>query len=276
MQHGCETILLCCLSWFSSVSEECCSHHCRWLQVSLHVLLPPENHLQTQCWSDVRQQQLLITRDDHSQPGQAGSQESRPHQCLHPGRHWGHPWWWGWSIWQVALCGPSRSSFLTGRRPDTIRCYDNEDKARINLPDIITMPQYFKENGYQTLATGKIFHPGKVLSSSSLKLIHFNTRNPQQQQQWWLSSILDSQDLPHSDNWQQEHLLVLLLRPGAGEHHSERRGQRGSLHWDTEQGFNHQQSAILLRSWSAQASHALGRATGVLWSVSWRRRHWPS
>ena len=62
---------------------------------------------------------------------------------------------------QVALCGPSRSSFLTGRRPDTVRCYVSENKARESVPDIITMPQYFKENGYLTLGTGKIFHPGE-------------------------------------------------------------------------------------------------------------------
>ena len=62
---------------------------------------------------------------------------------------------------QVALCGPSRSSFLTGRRPDTIRCYDNDDRFRKNLPNTVSMPQYFKENGYLTLGTGKIFHPGK-------------------------------------------------------------------------------------------------------------------
>jgi len=61
---------------------------------------------------------------------------------------------------QVALCGPSRSSFLTGRRPDTIRCYDNFHRFRENLPNTISMPQYFKENGYLTLGSGKIFHPG--------------------------------------------------------------------------------------------------------------------
>ena len=49
---------------------------------------------------------------------------------------------------KVALCGPSRSSFLTGRRPDTIRCYDNHHRFRENLPNTISMPQYFKENGY--------------------------------------------------------------------------------------------------------------------------------
>merc|ERR1712110_974027 len=49
---------------------------------------------------------------------------------------------------QVALCAPSRSSFLTGRRPDTIRCYDILHRFRENLPNTISMPQYFKENGY--------------------------------------------------------------------------------------------------------------------------------
>merc|ERR1712110_412648 len=62
---------------------------------------------------------------------------------------------------QVALCAPSRSSFLTGRRPDTIRCYDILHRFRENLPNTISMPQYFKENGYTTLGSGKIFHPGR-------------------------------------------------------------------------------------------------------------------
>ena len=62
-------------------------------------------------------------------------------------------------------CRPSfealhRSSFLTGRRPDTIRCYDNPALVRENFPEVVTMPQYFKQHGYLTLGAGKVFHPG--------------------------------------------------------------------------------------------------------------------
>ena len=66
---------------------------------------------------------------------------------------------------QVALCGPSRSSFLTGRRPDTIRCYDLFDSQtfRQRLPGLVTLPQYFKERGYLTLGAGKVFHPGYLV-----------------------------------------------------------------------------------------------------------------
>ena len=66
---------------------------------------------------------------------------------------------------QVALCGPSRSSFLTGRRPDTIRCYDNSHSKtlRKRLPELVTMPQFFKENGYLALGAGKVFHPGSII-----------------------------------------------------------------------------------------------------------------
>merc|ERR1711971_27645 len=61
---------------------------------------------------------------------------------------------------QYALCGPSRNSFLTGRRPDTTRCYAEHRFRARGLDVAVTLPQYFKENGYMTLGMGKVWHPG--------------------------------------------------------------------------------------------------------------------
>lgn len=59
---------------------------------------------------------------------------------------------------QQALCNPSRSSFLTGRRPDTLRLWMNGTHFRERNPDVVTLPQWFKDNGYETRCVGKIFH----------------------------------------------------------------------------------------------------------------------
>src|SRR5690348_16182094 len=42
---------------------------------------------------------------------------------------------------QFALCDPSRSSLLTGRRPETIQIYDLETFVRTHAPDVVTLPQ---------------------------------------------------------------------------------------------------------------------------------------
>src|SRR5262245_24260104 len=59
---------------------------------------------------------------------------------------------------QQALCNPSRSSFLTGRRPDTLHLWVNGTHFRDRNPDVVTLPGWFKENGYVTRDVGKIFH----------------------------------------------------------------------------------------------------------------------
>jgi iduronate 2-sulfatase len=61
---------------------------------------------------------------------------------------------------QQAVCSPSRTSLLTGRRPDTTRIYDLQTHFRKNLPDVVTLPQYFKQHGYHTQGLSKIFHGG--------------------------------------------------------------------------------------------------------------------
>jgi iduronate 2-sulfatase len=59
---------------------------------------------------------------------------------------------------QYPLCNPSRNSFLTGLYPGTSGCLDNGMNIREAVPDVMTLPQLFKTNGYRTVTTGKIFH----------------------------------------------------------------------------------------------------------------------
>jgi iduronate 2-sulfatase len=61
---------------------------------------------------------------------------------------------------QQAVCSPSRTSLLTGLRPDTTRVYELETHFRKNLPDAVTLPQHFKQQGYFTRGLSKIFHNG--------------------------------------------------------------------------------------------------------------------
>ena len=59
---------------------------------------------------------------------------------------------------QIASCGPSRASLLTGFRPDTTTVFDNRRRFRTALPEAVTLPQHFKNNGYHTRSFGKVFH----------------------------------------------------------------------------------------------------------------------
>ncbi|XP_045082202.1 iduronate 2-sulfatase [Coregonus clupeaformis] len=61
---------------------------------------------------------------------------------------------------QQAVCGPSRTSLLTSRRPDTTRLYDFNSYWRVHAGNYTTLPQYFKSKGYTTMSVGKVFHPG--------------------------------------------------------------------------------------------------------------------
>jgi iduronate 2-sulfatase len=61
---------------------------------------------------------------------------------------------------QQAVCAPTRASLLTGRRPDTTKIYDLKTHIRTTMPDVVTLQQYFKNNGYFSEGMGKLFHAG--------------------------------------------------------------------------------------------------------------------
>jgi len=62
---------------------------------------------------------------------------------------------------QVPLCAPTRASLLTGLRPDSTGIYFNPFKVknvlRLRVPEVVTLPQHFKNQGYITRAMGKVF-----------------------------------------------------------------------------------------------------------------------
>ena len=83
---------------------------------------------------------------------------------------------------QQTVCNPSRASMLTGLRPDTLRVWDLPTHFRKNVPNAITLPQYFKQNGYHSQCIGKIFHnwrqdewKGDPASWSVPSVLHYNS-----------------------------------------------------------------------------------------------------
>jgi arylsulfatase A-like enzyme len=55
-------------------------------------------------------------------------------------------------------CGPSRAAIMHGKRASTLGIYGNGQWVRPNYPDLISIPGYFKAQGYRTVGAGKIHH----------------------------------------------------------------------------------------------------------------------
>lgn len=59
---------------------------------------------------------------------------------------------------QVSVCNPSRNSVLSGLRPTSTGIFANNKFLRPTLPDVVTLPQHFKNHGYYSVSLGKVFH----------------------------------------------------------------------------------------------------------------------
>ena len=58
----------------------------------------------------------------------------------------------------IAVCGASRASIMTGIRPSEKRFNDFSTRASVDTPNAIPLNRIFKENGYETISYGKIYH----------------------------------------------------------------------------------------------------------------------
>ncbi len=80
-------------------------------------------------------------------------------------------------------CNPSRASVLSGVRPSTSGVYGNTSDWKRALPEATILPQHFKNHGYRTYASGKIFHHhGKEFHQYEAfdAFVEFPSRQPDQ------------------------------------------------------------------------------------------------
>ena len=61
---------------------------------------------------------------------------------------------------QAPICNPSRASLMSGLRPSTTGVYNNRQPLRFSGAgkDCVTLPQHFRQNGYLTTGSGKVYH----------------------------------------------------------------------------------------------------------------------
>ncbi len=78
---------------------------------------------------------------------------------------------------QQAVCSPSRTSLLTGLRPDSTQVYDLETHFRDTIPNVVTLPQQFKKHGYHAQGLSKIYHGG-LDDKQSWSVPHWQPQTP--------------------------------------------------------------------------------------------------
>ena len=71
---------------------------------------------------------------------------------------------------QYPVCGASRASLMAGLYPYSTRTMGNSGTLRGSLPDVVTLSQFFRQNGYRVGRVSKIYHmgiPGEIIAGTA-------------------------------------------------------------------------------------------------------------
>lgn len=72
---------------------------------------------------------------------------------------------------QKAVCGPSRASLLSGFTPEHTGITGFYQYLRDMYPNVLTLPQFFKNKGYTTIGMGKIHDFRNVSETDNVDLV---------------------------------------------------------------------------------------------------------
>jgi iduronate 2-sulfatase len=131
---------------------------------------------------------------------------------------------------QYPLCNPSRTSMLTSLRPDVSGVLDNSGDFRKTHPDLVTLPQLFKNHGYTTIGNGKIYHGGidDALSWTDARPANGKGRPPGQPFVTNPTGDPTTERIgPTSD--QMKHSDHRTILSGDGEHHADYRAADAAI-----------------------------------------------
>jgi iduronate 2-sulfatase len=80
---------------------------------------------------------------------------------------------------QQPICGPSRASFMSGRRPDSLGIWSMTKHLYDLHPDAVTIPQWFMQHGYTAMSIGKVLGGyGKEADFKTLSVPDRRTGSP--------------------------------------------------------------------------------------------------
>lgn len=132
---------------------------------------------------------------------------------------------------QFPLCNPSRSSLLTGQTPLRTQVLGNRTNFRDTRPDLTSLPKLFKQHGYVTARTGKIFHD--IYDDEVAWTVGGGTKLQQPVASLEYKKVIPRLPVPPppsgivpplpQDNQQAAHSDQILVLEGNGEGHPENR-----------------------------------------------------